>query len=104
MATSRKITYGSSSPYMETGIYRLGLDVMTHRPIPRYKEDRLYEIETQYNFRPDLLAADIFDDDRLWWVFSARNPSQLKDPIFDFATGNKIFLPTKQTLVNVLGL
>lgn len=104
MTASRKINYGITSPYMETGIYRLGLDVMQHRPIPRYKEDKLYEIETQYNYRPHLLAFDLYGDEHLWWVFSARNPSQLKDPYFDFVTGNKIYLPSSQTLSNALGL
>lgn len=104
MAVTREVFYSSDSPYAATGIYRLGLDVMEHRPIPKYKEDRLYEIDPQYNFRPDLLAFDLFGSATLWWVFSARNPSILKDPIFDFATGNKIYVPTKETVFASLGL
>jgi len=103
MAT-RKVNYGTHSPYSETGIYRLGLDVMNHRAIPRLAEDKLYEIDAQYNMRPDLLAFKLYGTSKLWWVFAARNPSALKDPLYHFVTGNRIYLPTKQTLSSALGL
>ena len=104
MAVERKVTYSAESPYGDTPIYRLGLDVMTHKTIPRYPDDVLYEIEIQYNFRPDKLADKLYGTVKLWWVFSARNPSQLKDPMFDFKTGNQIYLPTKQTVQSALGI
>jgi len=104
MAANRKVFYNTESPYADTGIYRLGLDVMTHRAIPRFQEDRLYTIESHYNARPDLLAFDLYGSAGLWWVFSARNPSVLKDPTFDFATNQQIYLPSKNTLVTALGL
>jgi len=103
MAT-RKVNYDNASPWAETDIYRLGLDVMTHRPIPRLAEDKLYEIDAEFNLRPDLLAFKLYGTSKLWWVFAARNPSALKDPLYDFATGNRIFLPTKQTLNAALGI
>lgn len=104
MAANRKTYYSTQSPYADTGIYRLGLDVMRHRAIPRFKEDKLYKIEPQYNYRPDLLAFDLYGTAALWWVFTARNPSVLKDPTFDFRTNQQIFLSTKSTLVTALGL
>lgn len=100
----RKATYGSESPYADTGLYRLGLNTMTHRPIPRLADDQLFEIEQQYHMRPDLLAYHLYGSEKLWWVFAARNPSSLKDPLYHFVTGNKIFLPTKQTLKTALGI
>jgi len=104
MTVERTVEYPAESPYAETPVYRLGLDVMAHVPIPRYAEDKLYTIEPQYNFRPDLLAYKLFGTVKLWWVFSARNPSQLKDPTFDFKTGNQIYLPTRKTLQSALGI
>ena len=101
---TRKVTYSQTSPYADTDLYRLGLDVMQHRRIPRLADDRLFEIEPRYNYRPDLLAYDLYGTTKLWWVFAARNPSALKDPLFHFVTGNKIFLPTKQTLKTSLGI
>jgi hypothetical protein len=77
---------------------------MEHRAIPRLAEDRLYQIEPPYHLRPDLLAFDLYGTENLWWVFAARNPSSLKDPLFHFVAGNKIFLPTKETLQAALGI
>ena len=57
-----------------------------------------------YKNRPDLLAADLYGDAALWWVFAARNPNVLKDPLFDFRPGVTIYIPTKETLVADLGL
>ncbi len=104
MAASRIINYANTSPYAKTDTYRLGLDVMVHRPIPRKAEDKLYEIDPEYNFRPDLLAYRLYGSERLWWVFAARNPSALKDPLFDFKTGARIFLPTNETIKAALDL
>jgi len=101
---SRKVNYNVDSPYGDTGTYRLGLDVMNHRKIPRMGDDQLFEIDPRYHLRPDLLAHELYGSSKLWWVFAARNPSALKDPMFHFVTGNKIFLPTKQTLKAALGL
>ena len=103
MAT-RKSFYANESTYARTEMYRAGLDVMQHRQIPRFASDELYEIPMEYNYRPDLLAYRLYGTSKLWWVFAARNPSALKDPLFHFAVGNKIFLPSKQTLSSALGI
>ena len=97
-------TYQTTSPYYLTGKYRLGLDVMKHRKVPKAVDDVVYMIDSQYHNRPDLLAYDLYGTPQLWWVFAARNPSILKDPIFDFLTGRKIFVPKKSALVQVLGI
>jgi hypothetical protein len=101
---ARNVNYNATSPYADTDMYRLGLDVMTHRHIPRYAEDRLYEIDAQYNMRPDLLAHHLYGTSKLWWVFAARNPSALKDPLYDFVTGNRIYLPSSNTLRTALDI
>ena len=45
-----------------------------------------------------------YGDANLWWVFAMRNPNVLKDPLFDFTTGNTIYVPTKASLQSDLGL
>ena len=100
----RKANYNAESPYADTDLYRIGLDVMEHRRIPRYADDQLFEIEPKYHMRPHLLAYDLYGTKNLWLVFAASNPSALKDPLYHFVTGNKIFLPKKQTLNAALGL
>ena len=96
-------SYGSYSPYFLTPNYRRGLDVMRHRTIPKMPDDIIYQIDAQFNNRPDLLAFDLYGTTRLWWIFAARNPSAIKDPIYDFRTGNIIYIPKKTTLEQTLG-
>lgn len=96
--------YSKSSPYYGTGLYGSFLDLMKSRPITKLANDKLYTIGRIYHQRPDLLASDLYQDSALWWVFAARNPNVLKDPLFDFVTGNTIYLPTKATLIQDLGI
>lgn len=94
----------SLSPYAKTPITNLGyLDIMVIRPIPAAGEDVVYEITTEYTYRPDLLAYDIYGKKELWWVFAQRNMDVLKDPVFDFVAGTKIYLPQPQYLKQSLG-
>jgi hypothetical protein len=97
--------YPSTSPYNETGIVNSKfLDVMINRPIPMLASDIYWNITPTYEYRPDLLAFDLYNDSRLWWVFAQRNPNRLKDPMFDFVAGLGIYLPKQNTLTQVLGL
>jgi hypothetical protein len=65
--------------------------------------DVLYKLGPVYEYRPDLLAFDLYGDARLWWVFSQRNPNTLKDPYFDFVTGLEIYIPKLEYLREILG-
>lgn len=97
------MNYPTSSPYYRTTIVNNQfLDVMVNRPIPSDPTDVYWQITVPYNLRPDLLAYDLYQDSRLWWVFSQRNPNTLKDPLFDFVTGLSIFIPKITTLQNAL--
>jgi|TARA_R110000803_G_C11887113_1_gene310489 hypothetical protein len=98
--------YARTSPYFQTGVFdKQFLDVMVNRPIPRDASDVEFIITMQYEHRPDLLAFDLYNDAKLWWVFAARNPNQLgPDPYFNFTTDTKIFLPRLDTLRRVLGI
>ena len=99
------VYYSASSAYFVTPVYQnLFLDMMVNREIPKLPNDPYWEITAQYNFRPDLLAYDMYNDGRLWWVFAQRNPNRLKDPLFDFVTGTGIYLPNESTLKQVLGI
>jgi hypothetical protein len=97
--------YPATSPYYTTGIAdNQFLDFMTQRPIPRDPSDVYYEIPLVYQYRPDMLAYDLYGDSRLWWVFAARNPNRLsKDPYFDFVAGLGIYVPKLSLLKQVLG-
>lgn len=97
-------TYSKSSPYYETKTVGGFLDVMKFRTFPFYDTDTFYEIDAVYNFRPDMLAYDLYKNTGLWWVFAVRNPNTIKDPIFDFRTGTKIYIPRKDSLELALGI
>ena len=84
----------SSSPYKNTPFKQSGaLGMLNIRPVPAYLDDQLYEIEPQYNHRPDLLAYDLSRDNRLWWVFGQRNLDIIEDFVYDIKTGTKIYIP-----------
>jgi hypothetical protein len=98
-------TYPATSPYYVTDIVNgKFLDVMIDRPILKQESDIYWEITNVYEYRPDLLAFDLYADSRLWWVFASRNPNRLKDPLFDFVTGVGIYLPKADLLKQILGL
>lgn len=91
-------TYLKNSPWYKTTQNSLYLETLNYRSIPATQDDSKYTIESQYEYRPDLLAYDLYGDAKLWWVFVIRNRSILKDPIFDFKTGTTIFCPKKDQL------
>lgn len=98
-------TYGSTSPYALTPIVNeLYLGPMVNISIPKLIDDVLWTVTQTYNWRPDLLAYDLYSDSRLWWIFAQRNPDVLMDPMFDLTTGAKIYLPKLSTLQQVLGI
>jgi hypothetical protein len=96
-------TYDSTSAYFSTGYSQYFLDVMTNRPIPKQSDDQLMEITQTYQYRPDMLALDLYNNSTLWWVFYQRNPNTLTAPPLDFKAGVRIYLPKITTLRSVLG-
>ena len=98
------VKYSKTSPYFNTGLYGSFLDITTNRPITKKIDDVSYVIDKIYQFRPDLLAYDLYSDASLWWVFAARNPNVIRDPVFDFLPGVQIYLPKQTTLAEDLGL
>ena len=97
-------TYDATSPYYATPFSQFYLDSMTNRPIPKEDDDLQFTINLTYQYRPDLLAYDLYKDSALWWVFAVRNPNVLKDPVFDFVPGATIRIPKKETLAEALGV
>jgi hypothetical protein len=95
--------YSATSPYYATGYSQFYLDVMVDRPIPRLTDDLSFVINQTYQYRPDLLAYDLYQTPTLWWVFYQRNPNTLTAPPLDFVSGKRIFLPKLSTLQETLG-
>lgn len=103
---SNQTIYPASSPYYDTNVVDgKYLDFMVSRPIPQNPSDLYLVINDVYQYRPDLLAFDLYNNSKLWWVFAARNPNRLgPDPYFNFKAGVGIYVPTVDTLSVFLGL
>ena len=98
------MNYPTTSPYYVTStVNGQYLDVMNNRRINGNPTDVYWEIPPVYNMRPDLLAYDLYNDSKLWWVFAQRNPNTLKDPLYDFVTGTLIYIPTIENINSALG-
>jgi hypothetical protein len=95
--------YDSTSAYYTTGYSQFFLDVMVNRPIPKQTDDQVMIITQTYEYRPDMLALDLYSNSTLWWVFYQRNPNTLTAPPLDFKAGVQIYLPKISTLRSVLG-
>ena len=95
--------YDATSPYFETTYSQFFLDTMVNRPIPKESDDLTFIINTTYQYRPDLLAFDLYGIAGLWWVFYQRNPNTLQAPPLDFKVGTLIYLPKITTLKSALG-
>lgn len=103
---SNQSIYPQSSPYADTNLVSSKfLDVLNFRPIPKDPSDVYMQITKVYEFRPDLLAYDLYGDSKLWWVFAVRNPNRLgEDPYFNFTAGLGIYVPKLDTLKVALGI
>lgn len=95
--------YNKTSPYFDTNYVQFYLDVMSDRSFPKEVDDTFFEITQTYQYRPDLLAYDLYQQSGLWWVFYQRNPNTLTSPPWDFEAGRTIYLPKLATLQTILG-
>jgi hypothetical protein len=98
-----RISYPSTSPYAATPQSSWFIGSYKHRSIPTSGSDETFTITTKYQYRPDLLAHDLYGNAAYWWVFSSRNPGSLRDPVWDFTTGKIIIIPTHSHLKASLG-
>lgn len=91
-----------TSQYLNTPIRDFYLDVLTLRRIPPSANDRIITIESKYENRPDLFANDFYGSPRLWWIIVVRNPDVLIDPLADFTAGTQIFVPSQESVQEII--
>lgn len=99
-----KPDYLNTSPYYSTDVSGGFLDIWNYRNIPALADDLIIELADKYQYRPDLLAYDLYDDVKLWWVFAVRNPGIIRDPVFDMKAGLRMYLPNIDTIKISLGI
>ena len=98
-----EVIYKSTSPYSRTNVTKKRLSYYippfdSSQAIP----DASIVLTAKYNRRPDLLANELYQSPRLWWVFYYYNVDILRDPINDFTSGKEIAYPSKQTLEGLI--
>jgi hypothetical protein len=96
--------YQKTSPYYTTRQGTETLGILSKRLFAFEADDILYEIDSFYERRPDLLAHDLYGSAKLWWVFMHRNMDTITDPIWSFTSGTQIRIPKKTTLEKYLGI
>ena len=99
-----EVIYRADSPYGQTKQYSFYLDVLTPRRIPPKRDDVLHTLTQVHQYRPDLLAFDLYKNSNLWWAFSSRNPNAFEDPIWDFRQGKRFFIPKLEVIESALGI
>lgn len=97
------VKYDRTSPYYQTSIVDDRLSIAQLPTIPKLRDDVLVTINATYEYRPDLLSYDLYGTTGYWWVFAARNPNTIEDPIFDFRSGIRIYVPKQTTIEAVVG-
>ena len=94
MAKIRKDSFIKNNQILD-GVF---LDINKLPSIKVTLSDEQYAIDPAYDQRPDLLAAALYNNSRLWWVFALRNPDVIKDPLRDFTAGTTILLPSSNSI------
>ena len=98
------VTYTADSFYANTQQYSYYLDILSPRFISPAKDDVLHTLTRVHQYRPDLLAFDLYKNSNLWGVFQSRNPIAFEDPIWDFRTGIRFYIPKKDRIEQTLGI
>ena len=97
------IPFSKSSPYAKTSLTNGYLGILNLIDLPSEADDISFTLTSRYLYRPDLLAYDLYGDTQLWWVFAVRNKEVIKDSIYDFVTGQTIFIPKLTTIKKAIG-
>jgi hypothetical protein len=97
------IPYKKTSPYYNTPINTMYLDIWGERKIPEHPTDQLIEIEPKHEGRPDMLAFDLYGSTDYWWIFMVRNRNLIENPIYDLVAGLQIWVPQKNRLQTIIG-
>ncbi len=86
--------YSRTYVFEETG--KMSFEIFKRRPIPISDSDQYTVISSKYEYRPDLLANDIWGFTDYWWAILAAN--NIWD-IYDFKIGKNIRIPAMLPLM-----
>lgn len=87
-----------TSMYKKTPVEDFYLGYWVNIDIPPQDDDEIISISPEHDGRPDLYAHQKYGSSKYFWVFFMRNKDILFDPIDDFKTGIKIYVPSINTV------
>ena len=90
------VNYKRTSSYRNTSVVNGELGPYVPAAQIDFRQTRKIELGQKFHRRPDLLAFELYDDAKLWWIFVLFNRNTIQDPIHDFVTGITINVPTKE--------
>lgn len=90
--------YSSPSPYSQTKLNSLYLDVANLPNIALDGAEIVVSLPARYSRRPDLMSFELYGTSKLWWIFAAVNPDTVTDPIYDFVEGTTIIVPSQASV------
>lgn len=71
--------------------------------IPAADDDIDYVIPQKYHQQPWMLSKEVYNTERLYYIFAITNMNILKDPVYDFKTGTTIVIPSYERIQRLLG-
>lgn len=98
------VNYDKSSQYYFTNQTSWCLNLLELRIIDPHPSDITYTLGSEYENDPYKLAYDLYNDEKLWWIFMILNPDAIKDPIYDMKPNMTINIPTSDRVKSTLGV
>jgi hypothetical protein len=95
------ISYSKQSLYHETPIVGRFLEYYVHRSIGPADDDGLLKIDHRWVNRPDLLALDLYGDEKYEMVIPLRN--KMENPIFDMVFDLWVYTPSLVRVQKIFG-
>ena len=95
------IKYKRNSNLRNTPFLNNNLDLYEPALTPDFDQTFEIVIEQRHDKRPDLLAYELYGDSKFWWVFLLYNRNDMLDPINDFTTGLRIFVPNRDFIAGL---
>ena len=91
----------NTNPYFKTPTTEFYKDILVMPEIEKSPDDREIEIPSEYQYRPDKMAKDLYGEERYWYAFMLRNRDLIEDPIYDFVAGLKIRIPSERAVKGI---
>jgi hypothetical protein len=98
-----KINFNTNNPYYNTPQTSWFTGPWTNKTILPNVGDRRMIIEPKYNFRPQNMSQDLYNNPAYYWVLWLRNIDIIKSPILDFTTGKTIIVPSPEYVRELFG-